>query len=79
MLYSTKNKISMSMSMRLHHLLLGYTETDKTEIKPYLARFKNWVNARACDIHKWPCHWKAVPGVCHFGVGDLLFLSTRWE
>ena len=60
-------------------MLLGYPETDKTDIKPYLARFKNWVNERADDIHKWPCHGKAVRGVCHFGAGDLPLLSTRRE
>ena len=59
--------------------ILGYAETDKTDIKPFLARFKNWVNDWANYVHSWPCHGKRVRQICHFGAGDLPLLSTRRE
>ena len=49
----------------------GYPETDKTDIKPFLTRFKNWGS--------WPCHGKRVRTICVFGVGDLPLISTRRE
>ena len=54
----------------------GYPETDSTEIKPFLSRFKNWGGGA---IHNWPCHGKRVRSICVFGAGDLPLLSTRRE
>lgn len=61
--------------LRIRGSYLGYPETDTTEIKPFLSRFKNWGNGNS----NWPCHGKRVRMICNFGAGDLPLLSTRRE
>ncbi|XP_062570789.1 beta-1,3-galactosyl-O-glycosyl-glycoprotein beta-1,6-N-acetylglucosaminyltransferase-like [Saccostrea cucullata] len=53
----------------------GDIETDFAVKKPFLSRFKNWVNAP----NPLPCLGKYVRSICIFGLGDLPQLARRPE
>lgn len=54
----------------------GYPETEmKENIKPFVARFKNWGTGK----YDWPCKGQRVRMICVFGTGDLPLLATRRE
>ncbi|XP_045209189.2 beta-1,3-galactosyl-O-glycosyl-glycoprotein beta-1,6-N-acetylglucosaminyltransferase-like isoform X1 [Mercenaria mercenaria] len=54
----------------------GYPETEmKENIKPFVARFKNW----GAGKYNWPCKGKRVRMICIFGTGDLPMLASRRE
>jgi hypothetical protein len=47
----------------------------KDDIKPFVARFKNW----GAGKYNWPCHGQRVRMVCVFGTGDLPLIASRRE
>ncbi|XP_046338983.2 beta-1,3-galactosyl-O-glycosyl-glycoprotein beta-1,6-N-acetylglucosaminyltransferase-like [Haliotis rufescens] len=49
------------------------------DLKPYIARFKNWGPQWGEKSFDWPCKGKRVRSICIFGVGDLPLLSSRRE